>query len=402
MKRILFLVTLFDILFTGCRDDMPDMQNPRTDDDIYNWAQFFESYWSGMNYNYTFWDIDTTDWDAIYREYKPKFDILAEKGFSDRDVNNQAFKMIENISSGLIDGHFSIKVFMEDTTYFYQPSFQRARQRDPDRMQFDFTQLWEKALFSFGPKRFTRFRYDQYPLDEDGYITDYNYVGIAAGILDNDLIYFRLGNFLLQEHYGTGDNIDQTITRYHDLLDNYPNVKGIIIDLRDNPGGYIKDLQIILGKLVSEEHVWCYIRGKNGYGRYDYSPWTPEIIKPMEHKRLLDVPIVVLADMYSASMSEIIVLAVRSLPNSCFIGERTYGANGCIYTNFEMFYSGYFKNDVYETYTSMTTMKDLNGVNHEGIGISPDIEVPYDAEGLAAGIDRQLDKAVEYIRSLQE
>lgn len=56
---------------TGCRKEMPQMQNPRTEVYITNWTQLFESFWNGMNYNYVFWDIDPTDWDAVYDEYHP-------------------------------------------------------------------------------------------------------------------------------------------------------------------------------------------------------------------------------------------------------------------------------------------------------------------------------------------
>ena len=72
----------------GCRDDMPEMHNPMTNVTIYNWSQLFDAYWSGMNYNYVFWDIDPTDWDAVYREYKPRFDDLAHASFTDEAVND--------------------------------------------------------------------------------------------------------------------------------------------------------------------------------------------------------------------------------------------------------------------------------------------------------------------------
>ena len=47
----------------------------------------------------------------------------------------------------------------------------------------------------------------------------------------------------------------------------------------------------------------------------------------------------------------------------------------------------------------MTMMKDLDGVNHEGVGISPTIEAPFDGENLRQGVDTQLERAVQYIRT---
>lgn len=63
--KIFLLTSACMLTLAGCRKEMPQMQNPRTDENIYNWFQVFESLWSGMNYNYVFWDIDPTDWDAV-------------------------------------------------------------------------------------------------------------------------------------------------------------------------------------------------------------------------------------------------------------------------------------------------------------------------------------------------
>lgn len=68
MKYKILLALLFVLGLVSCRKEMPDMQNPR-EETIYNWDQLFESYWNGMNYNYVFWDIDTTDWDKMYKNH---------------------------------------------------------------------------------------------------------------------------------------------------------------------------------------------------------------------------------------------------------------------------------------------------------------------------------------------
>ena len=39
------------LALVACRDEMPDMQDPRANTDIYNWSQLFDCYWTGMNYN---------------------------------------------------------------------------------------------------------------------------------------------------------------------------------------------------------------------------------------------------------------------------------------------------------------------------------------------------------------
>ena len=394
--RLMAGVLMAVCVLAACRDEMPDMQNPRTDINIYNWSQLFESYWSGMNYNYVFWDIDPTDWDAVYDEYKPKFDALADKGFSDKETNDEAFGMLEELSSGLIDGHFILTLTLPSDTVSYLPSLVRKEQR-PNYHPFDEQTLVDYANMLLGLHDAGRFSDARLVLAPESGNALY-----ASGILDEDIVYFRLSSFMLTEHVGTGDAVDRIVANYHDLLDNYPTVGGVIIDVRQNSGGYLVDMPLVLGKLVNEETLMCYTRQKGGIGRLDYTPWVPEMLKPTERVRELDVPIVVMADMNSISMAEMTTRAVQTLPNGCFIGEQTYGGQGTLINSnsgFNMFYGGYFSNNAMRVYTTMTMTKGVDGVIAEGKGLVPDIEVPFDGENLKNGVDTQLERAVQYIRT---
>jgi hypothetical protein len=80
----------------------------------YNFPAIFKGYWTGMNRNYLFWETDPTDWDAIYDEYKPKFDALGV--FPAARLNTpefytasiKAFSYFNDMSKNLLDGHFRI------------------------------------------------------------------------------------------------------------------------------------------------------------------------------------------------------------------------------------------------------------------------------------------------------
>lgn len=392
-----FIGLAFAVLaLAACRDEMPDMRNPRTNIDIYNWSQLFDCYWTGMNYNYVFWDIDPTDWDAVYDEYKPRFDALADKGFSDKAVNDEAFGLLEELSSELIDGHFGLSVACLDTTYSFSPSNARKQQR-PNYHPYDWQTLVDYANMLMALGEAGRLSNGSMALDEGTGNALY-----ASCVLDEDIVYFRFSSFMLTEHKGTGDAVDRIVANYHDLLDNYPTVNGVIIDVRHNGGGYLSDMPLVLGKFVDEETLMCYTRQKNGIGRLDYTPWIPEMLQPMERVRELDVPIVVLADMNSISMAEMTTRAVQTLPKGCFIGEQTHGGTGTLVNSnlvFDMYYGGYFENNAMQVYTTMTMTKDIDGVNIEGVGLTPDIEAPFDGENLKKGIDTQLERAIQYIRT---
>src|SRR5580658_2777383 len=74
---IRFSIILSGIFFVlnSCKKDIPNPNNSGTNPST-NFSQVFENFWNGININYLYWDIDTTNWDLEYREFKPIFDEL--------------------------------------------------------------------------------------------------------------------------------------------------------------------------------------------------------------------------------------------------------------------------------------------------------------------------------------
>ncbi|MEW4561238.1 S41 family peptidase [Bremerella sp. JC770] len=108
----------------------------------------------------------------------------------------------------------------------------------------------------------------------------------------------------------TADDLHQAITR---LLDD--GMKGLILDLRSNPGGLLTsaveicDMFIDDGKIVSTE-------GRNSPKRV----WTAE-----KDGTLPDFPMVILIDHYSASASEILSACLQDHDRATIVGERSWG-----------------------------------------------------------------------------
>ena len=50
-------------------------------------AEAFETFWKGISSNYLFWDQETVNWDQMYQAYKPKFDSLDTRPYSDTSLN---------------------------------------------------------------------------------------------------------------------------------------------------------------------------------------------------------------------------------------------------------------------------------------------------------------------------
>ncbi len=407
--RKVFLAAIAVLILTGCRDDIFGTQNPRTQYNIYNWSQLFDAYWKGMNNNYAFWDIDPTDWDAVYDEYKPQFDALSSAGFSDSLTNVKAFGMFDEMTANLIDGHYKCTIQLPGmSSYIISPSWERIYSR-PGYHESNAT--WWQQLYAlqkmYAEKRlFIDPYYGNCPVNDTITLESNRYI---CGIIENDIVFLKFAQFTISAHLDTGDNVDSLFKYcYYHYLDSLPNIKGVIIDVRSNGGGYLNDLSLLLGKFVNEDHLVFYTRQKNGYDRLDYTPWIPEILEPTERNRELNVPIVVLADMNSVSMAEMTAMSILSMPNGCVIGERTHGGIGQLSNSnaaFDDYYGGYFlipgpyNNPLMEVYTTMTMTKDINGNIYEGVGVPPTIEEPYDAQSLANGVDNQLERAIEYIRT---
>ena len=100
-------ILLMAMATTACRDDEPELL--RADEMmIYSTpSEQFDAVWRGINQNYVFWDVDSTDWDAVYAEYMPRFRALDER----ESVSSEELKeLYKGATATLLDHHMSIMV----------------------------------------------------------------------------------------------------------------------------------------------------------------------------------------------------------------------------------------------------------------------------------------------------
>jgi carboxyl-terminal processing protease len=100
----------------------------------------------------------------------------------------------------------------------------------------------------------------------------------------------------------------------------------LILDLRDNPGGYLNAATSILDDLIADEKLLVYTKGRNS-ARIDY--------KAGEHGEFEEGRIAILVDENSASASEIIAGAIQDWDRGVIVGRRTYG-KGLVQEQYEM------------------------------------------------------------------
>ncbi|PWL58415.1 MAG: hypothetical protein DBY35_12875 [Bacteroidales bacterium] len=394
IKTILVTIAAFcGICITSCQDDNLDVLNPNDQKIFLNWSHVFESYWDGMNYSYAFWDIDPTDWDEVYREYSPKFDGLE---FGVKEDSIAAANLFEEICSNLIDHHYTLALKDGNGKVWKKisPGKIEVQSRDYYHDKYSFEDI----------KNVIKHNEDLGRITHQAGVVFENDFAVWSYLLDGDIACLGLNIFSISEN-ANDEVVEEVMENFYSLINETENLKGIIIDTRNNPGGRTDDLFLILRPLLSEPIHFGYTRTKNGLGRLDYTPWTPLILEPFEpdenpvERNLKDVPVVALADINSVSMAEITPIAIMAMPNGFMIGERTVGGHGPLNGNINDFYAGELENKAFLMYTSTSMTKRADGVCYEGYGVVPDIEALFNAEEFSKGNDTQLYRAAEFIHT---
>ena len=131
--------------------------------------------------------------------------------------------------------------------------------------------------------------------------------------------------------------------------------KGIIIDLRDNPGGWTADAESI-ADLFMDKGVIYYLEYRDGQREYAYSK-----------NGKTDVQLVVLMNQYSASSSEILCGALKDRANATVVGVQSYG-KGIVQAVVGLSDQSGMQVTIAQYFTP-------NGNKVHQVGITPDVEV---------------------------
>jgi carboxyl-terminal processing protease len=372
---------IFIILLSACRQDIPAPVNPGTPT---TFSAVWQDFWSLMNINYLYWDIDTTDWDRVNKQYSPVFATL--------DLNNptdqsRAAGYFRQITDGLIDHHYEISFTspaLNDSTI--NPANDQLLRRAGFRNSFSY-------LFS-----------DEHYLDS-GFLFGFdeqtdpgNLLTAVAGTIHGNILFFTCSHMSLYRSFHSTEinGIQPVLAWFFNRLKD-PTLKGLLLDLRDNPGGDVADLNFLAGAFLAQPLHFGYTRYKSGNGRLDYTPWINADILPVTGTQAPTLPIILLADQYTASLAELMVMGLRVLPNCRIVGETTFGATGPLTGN-AVYNDGSFAVPGFmNIQTSSAEFKYLDGKIYEGKGFPPDYPVPFNAIAIGSGVDPQMDSALAHL-----
>jgi carboxyl-terminal processing protease len=155
------------------------------------------------------------------------------------------------------------------------------------------------------------------------------------------------------------------------------NPEGVVIDLRDNPGGYLETAVNIASDFVDNGVV---VSEKGTEGNKDY--------KASGKAQLKNYKVDILVNGGSASASEILSGALRDRLGSKLIGEKTFG-KGSVQELINLSDGSAAKITVAKWYTP-------SGAQIGGTGLSPDIQI---SNVDNSTVDAQLNRAVDYLIS---
>lgn len=199
---------------------------------------------------------------------------------------------------------------------------------------------------------------------------------VESKVLDNNIGYIKILAF-------ENEVANQFKSHYDKLKEQ--NVKGLIIDLRNNPGGLVSET-ISIAKMILPKGEIVKLVNKAGTERVYSSTGENEI----------KIPLTVLVNERSASASEILSGAIKDLNKGQLIGTKTYGKG--IVQSIERF--------VGEGALSITTSKyyTSSGIEIHKNGIEPNIsiELPEEYKNkmyIPTDKDTQLQEAIKYINN---
>lgn len=320
----------------------------------------FEMLWKICDEYYCYFDYKNIDWDSIHTVYEPR----VYNGMSDQEL----FKVCSDMLAELKDGHVNL---------YYE---------------YDRSKYWK--WFEEYPQN-----YDERIILENYFNFDYHRKGgLTYQMLPENIGYIHYDSF-------TSDVPDYLLNY---ILTMFKDCKGLIIDIRNNGGGSVANVNRLGCRLTKETRVHTgYKLYKTGPGHNDFADTVPcylsapgaimsidevtdtEELNNYDSKRVRFLkPVAVLTNREVYSAANDFILNVKELDNVTIIGDRTGGGAG-LPINFDL------PNGWYVRLSTNPTI-DLNK-QHVDYGIDPDIKVDMAEDAHITGKDAILDCAIDYL-----
>lgn len=195
-----------------------------------------------------------------------------------------------------------------------------------------------------------------------------NIPSVTGEITEDNLAYINITTF--------GDDTTPDLRRIlGDLMSQNP--KGLILDLRDNGGGYLNTAIEVASEFIGE-----------GVIMYEqYGDGTRDTYTAQKGGQATEIPMVVLVNEFSASASEIVAGALQDRGRAQLVGVTTFG-KGSVQNWIPL------SDDQGAIRVTIAKWLTPDGNTIHEIGLTPDVVVERTTDDIKAGLDPQLDAAV--------
>lgn len=327
----------------------------------YNAEKNFEELWKTFFDRYPFFNLRNVDWNEQYDIFRPKVTSTTSE--------DDLFDIFCHMLSPLNDGHVEL---MAKTS-----GNERKRYFNPEpkpRFWQEFTKQEIKSLFITTKKTLVANGFGK-PRKSAAWILRYckspNY-----------------GYLRILELEGVKKR--KLTAALNQMLSDFRGLGGVIIDIRNIPGGDDSTVIQIVNRFCDRKRVAFHRKTKRGPGEDEYSPLKTWHIEPQGDTQFAG-PIVLLTCDSVFSGGEVFALALKELPYATIIGDHTNGIfsyqlekklpNGWRYC---LSYQVYFSADM---------------VCYEGTGVPADIELLNKKSDIQRGVDPLIVRALELLKS---
>jgi carboxyl-terminal processing protease len=160
------------------------------------------------------------------------------------------------------------------------------------------------------------------------------------------------------------------------------DLSGLILDLRNNPGGVFPSAAIEVTSQFLDRGIVVFQQFSNG---------EEQVYQAEPGGLATDIALVVLVNQGSASNSEVVAGALQDHGRGVLIGSQTFG-KGSVQRVHEL-------SDGSGLHVTMALLLTPDRHHIHEVGIAPDIEVPFTEEDFLQGVDPQLERAIEYLET---
>ncbi|MCX4369183.1 MAG: S41 family peptidase [Duncaniella sp.] len=339
MRNIFFITSLISAILMGltsCHKIEERADDPRGN---------FEALWSILDEHYCFFREKGVDWDQVHDKYARR--IGSEM------TREELFIVCADMLDELRDGHVNLSAPF-NTSYYR-------------KWWSDYPQNFNKRLIE---ESYFNFNYRQSS-------------GMMYGLLENNIGYIYYESF--SATVGEG-NLDSA-------LNFLAAARGLIIDIRDNGGGSLTNVETLVARFIDRPTLVGYISHKTGPGHDDFSEPYAITYNPAGPGRVRWAkPVVVLTNRSTFSAANNFASVMKLLPGVRIAGATTGGGSGMPYSSeIPCGWSVRF---------SACSMLDANGVSTEG-GVTPTegCAVDMDPQDALNGKDTMLEKAMELLNN---